>query len=268
MPNEVNTFLQLFFRWAHVVAGIAWIGHLYFFNWVNGPFQGKIDGPTKKAVNPELLPRALFWFRWGAAWTWITGILLVGLIYYQTRTVLFEVDGNPWLWLFIVLVMWALGFVIYNAIMKSLANKTVGAAICLVLYAIVYGVLECPKLGHFSGRALYIHAGATFGTIMAMNVWMVIWPLQKKIITALKEGNPLPADSPEVKTAGLRSRHNTYMSIPLVFFMISNHYPQMYGYTPFIGPVPYRDFCALGVIVVGFVFARLMYGKAGKVPGF
>jgi uncharacterized membrane protein len=268
MPNEVNTFLQLFFRWAHVVVGIIWIGHLYFFNWVNGPFQAKIDGPTKKLVNPELMPRALFWFRWGAAWTWITGILLVGLIYYQTRTVLFEVDGNPWLWLFIVLVMWALGFVIYNAIMKSLANKTVGAAICLVLYAIVYGILECPKLGHFSGRALYIHAGATFGTIMALNVWMVIWPLQKKIITALKAGTPLAADSPEVKTAGLRSRHNTYMSIPLVFFMISNHYPQMYGYTPFLGPIPYRDFCALGVIVVGFVFARLMYGKAGKVPGF
>src|SRR5256885_8703658 len=115
MPNELNTFLQLSFRWAHVVAGIIWIGHLYFFNWVNGPFQGKIDGPTKKLVNPELMPRALFWFRWGAAWTWITGILLAGLIYYQTKTVLFEVDGNPWLWLFIVLVMWAVGFVIYNA---------------------------------------------------------------------------------------------------------------------------------------------------------
>src|ERR671934_4123 len=74
-------------RCAHVVAGITWIGHLYFFNWVNGPFQGKIDGPTKKAVNPELMPRALFWFRWGAAWTWITGVLLAGLIYYQSRQV-------------------------------------------------------------------------------------------------------------------------------------------------------------------------------------
>src|SRR5205814_8998758 len=59
-------------------------------------------------------------------------------------------------------ILWALGFVIYNAIMKAMANKTVAAGICLVLYAIVYGILECPKLGHFSGRALYIHAGATF----------------------------------------------------------------------------------------------------------
>ena len=268
MPNALNDVLQAFFRWFHVVAGIAWIGHLYFFNFVNGPFQGKIDGPTKKAVNPELMPRALFWFRWGAAWTWITGILLAGLIYYQSRQMLFENGtGNPWLWLFIVLVMWALGFVIYNAIMKALANKTVAATICLVLYALVYGILECPKLGNFGGRALYIHAGATFGTIMALNVWMVIWPMQKKILTALKEGNPLPPDSPEVKIAGLRSRHNTYMSVPLVFFMVSNHYSTMYGYTPWLGPIPSRDFCALGVIVVGFIAVRLMYGKAAKVPG-
>jgi uncharacterized membrane protein len=260
MPNEVNTVLQLLFRWAHIVAGIAWIGHLYFFNFVNGPFQGKIDGPTKKAANPELLPRALFWFRWGAAWTWITGVLLVGLIYYQSRQVLFETgEGNPWLWLAVVLVIWALGFVVYNAIMKAIANKVVAAGICLLLYAGAYAVLEC--LGHFSGRSLYIHAGATFGTIMAMNVWMVIWPMQKKIITALKAGTPLAPDSPEVKIAGLRSRHNTYMSVPLIFFMISNHYPTMYS-------SQFRDAYAAGVIILGFIATRLMYGKAGKVPGF
>lgn len=261
MNSDLNTLLQLFFRWAHVIAGITWIGHLYFFNWVNGPFQGKIDGPTKRAVNPELQPRALFWFRWGAAWTWITGILLAGLVYYQAKTVLFEQDqaGNPWLWLAITLILWAVGFVVYNAIMKALANKIVAATICLVLFAGSWLFLE--YVGHYSGRALYIHGGATFGTMMALNVWMIIWPYQQKILHATKEGNPLPADSPLVKTAGLRSRHNTYMSFPLVFFMISNHYPTMYGN-------PYRDLCAFGVIVVGFFFARLMYGKAPKVQGF
>ena len=262
MNAQLQDMLNLLFRWAHVIAGITWIGHLYFFNWVNGPFQGKIDGPTKRLVNPELMPRALFWFRWGAAWTWFTGILLAGIIYYQTRQVLFEdqyQNNNPWLWLAITLIAWALGFVIYNAIMKALANKVVAAAICLVLYAGVWLLLE--HVGHYSGRALYIHGGATFGTIMALNVWMIIWPYQKKIITALKEGSPLPATDPIVTTAGLRSRHNTYMSVPLVFFMISNHYPTMFSN-------PYRDICALGVIVIAFIVTRLLYGKAAKVPGF
>lgn len=262
MNAQLNDILNLFFRWFHVVAGITWIGHLYFFNWVNGPFQGKIDGPTKKLVNPELMPRALFWFRWGAAWTWITGVLLAGIVYYQEKKQLFDdlhTDNNPWLWLAITLVGWAVGFVIYNAVMKSLANKVVGAAICLVLYAGFWALLEC--VGHYGGRALYIHGGATFGTIMALNVWMVIWPYQKKIITALKDGNPLPATDPIVTTAGLRSRHNTYMSVPLIFFMISNHYYPMFSN-------PYHDVCAAGIIVIGFVVVRLLYGKAAKVPGF
>jgi len=263
MNEPLNTVLNLIFRWAHVVAGIAWIGHLYFFNWVNGPFQTKIDGPTKKLVNPELMPRALFWFRWGAAWTWITGFVLAGIVYYQARQMLFEQnyqDSNPWLWLAIFLVTMAVGFVVYNAIMKALANKVVAAAICLVLYAGVWALLE--YFGHYGGRALYIHGGMVFGTIMALNVWMVIWPYQKKIITALKAGSPLPPDSPEVKIAGLRSRHNTYMSVPLVFFMITYHY----GATMYSNP--YRDVCATGIIVIGFFMVWLLYWKAGKVQGF
>src|ERR671919_248278 len=75
--------LEAIFRWMHVFAGIIWIGHLYFFNWVNGPLQAKLDGPTKKIVVPELMPRALYWFRWGAAYTWITGVLLLGLVVYM-----------------------------------------------------------------------------------------------------------------------------------------------------------------------------------------
>jgi len=261
MNNDLNTILQLLFRWAHIVAGIVWIGMLYFFNFVNGPVQGKLDGPTKKALNPELMPRALFWFRWGAAWTWITGILLAGLVYYQAAQVLFEQDhpGNPWLWLAIVLILLAVGFVIYNFIMKALPNKVVAAAICLVIFAGVYLFLE--YVGHFSGRALYIHAGAIFGTTMMLNVWMVIWPNQKKIITATKAGTPLAADSPEVKVAGLRSRHNTYMSVPLIFTMISNHYPTMFAND-------YRDVCLAATIALGFFVTWLLFQKAPKVQGF
>ena len=260
MNEDLNNLIQLILRWGHVVAGIAWIGLLWFFNWVNGPFQAKIDGPTKRAVNPELLPRALYWFRWGAAWTWITGILLAGLIYYHGKIVFEDPNsGNPWLWLAVVLIVLAVGFVIYNAIMKAVANKVAGAAICLVLFACSYLFLE--YVGRFGGRALYIHAGAIFGTTMALNVWMLIWPNQKKIITATKAGTPLAADSPEVKIAGLRSRHNTYMSVPLIFFMISNHYPTVYGST-------YRDLYALVVVVIGFLSVWMLYKQAAKVQGF
>src|SRR5919109_5473883 len=79
----ISSAFEALFRWMHVFAGILWIGLLYFFNFVNGPFEGKLDGGAKKTVIPELRPRALFWFRWGAAWTWITGVLLLGIIYYM-----------------------------------------------------------------------------------------------------------------------------------------------------------------------------------------
>src|SRR5215470_10895799 len=76
-------FLQSVFRWIHVVAGVMWIGHLYFFNFVNSQLAPVLDGETKKKVVPELMPRALFWFRWGAAYTWVTGIVLLLLVFYH-----------------------------------------------------------------------------------------------------------------------------------------------------------------------------------------
>ncbi|HEX2062505.1 MAG TPA: urate hydroxylase PuuD [Thermoanaerobaculia bacterium] len=260
MPQNVNDILQLFLRWAHVVAGIIWIGHLYFFNWVNAHFAKALDGPTKKVVVPELMPRALYWFRWGAAWTWITGILLGGLIYYHSRIVFedpTDTSNNPWLWLAIVFVILAVGFVVYNAVMKSVKNILVANTIVLLLLAGVYLFLE--HVGKFGGRSLYIHTGVILGTMMAANVWMVIWPYQKKIIAATKDGTA--PDAALVAQAGLRSRHNTFMSVPLVFTMVSNHYPTMYGNT-------YRDLCLLGVFVLGFVAVRLLYGKSAKVAPF
>jgi uncharacterized membrane protein len=260
MPQSVNDVLQLFLRWAHVVAGIMWIGHLYFFNWVNANFVKVLDGPTKKIVVPELAPRALFWFRWGAAWTWLTGILLGGLVYYHSKIVFedpTDASNNPWLWLAIVVVILIVGFLVYNVVMKKVANVVVANTIVLLLLAAVYLFLE--HVGRFGGRSLYLHTGLILGTIMAMNVWMVIWPYQKKIIAATKEGTA--PDAALVAQAALRSRHNTYMSVPLIFTMISNHYPTMYGNT-------YRDVCLIGVFVLGFGFVRSMYGKSAKVTGF
>jgi uncharacterized membrane protein len=260
MPQTVNDVLQLFLRWAHVVAGVLWIGHLYFFNFVNAHFAKALDGPTKKITVPELMPRALFWFRWGAAWTWLTGILLGGLIYYHSKIVFDDPtnpDNNPWLWLAIVIVILIVGFLVYNAVMKGVKNVLVANTIVLLLFAGAYLFLE--HVGKFGGRSLYIHAGLIFGTMMAANVWMVIWPAQKRIITATKAGTA--PDPNDVANAGLRSRHNTFMSVPLIFTMISNHYPTMYGQT-------FRDVCLLGVIVLGFAFTRWLYGKSAKVAAF
>src|SRR6187431_3164682 len=83
MDPVVNEWLNVIFRWIHVVAGIMWIGHLWFFNFVNAQVAKTYDADSKKKVVPELMPRALYWFRWGAAYTFITGFLLLGLVYYM-----------------------------------------------------------------------------------------------------------------------------------------------------------------------------------------
>src|SRR5260370_31636979 len=92
--TDVFWNFEFLFRWLHVLAGIVWIGHLYFFNFVNGPFQGKLDGPTKKIVNPQLMPRALFWFRWGAMFTFIFGLVLFTMLYMYQPRVGFAPSGN------------------------------------------------------------------------------------------------------------------------------------------------------------------------------
>jgi uncharacterized membrane protein len=104
------------------------------------------------------------------------------------------------------------------------------------------------------GRALFIYAGSTFGTIMAMNVWMRIWPSQRKIIAGIKGTSPAP-DASVAALAGLRSKHNTYMSVPLIFFMVSNHFPTVYG----------NDnawVIALAFVAVGWGITKFLYNKS------
>lgn len=255
MNPEVNTWMQLILRWAHVVAGVIWIGHLYFFNWVNGPFA-KTLGDEKRKIVPALMPRALFWFRWGAAWTWITGILLVGLIYHHGRIVFEEPStGNMGLALGLLIASIFAAFV-YDVIMRGVANVLVANSLSLVLLAAMYFLLK--SFGGFGGRALYIHVGLMFGTAMAMNVWMRIWPAQKKIIPAVRDG--VAPDAALAAMAALRSRHNTFMSVPLLFLMVSNHYP-----TVFSGKL--AEVYLVGFIAVGFIVTRMLYGKSAKVEG-
>ncbi len=246
-----NQLIESIFRWIHVVAGITWIGLLYFFNFVNSGFAPTMDGETKKKVVPELMPRALYWFRWGAAYTWVTGVLLLLLVYYHSGLV-FD-DGQWGVMSFIGLAIVFLGVFVYDVLYKTaladLRNGFIGGVILAT--AVVFFL----DYAGFSFRGYSIHLGAMFGTIMAFNVWFRIWPSQQKIITATKAGQaPDPA---LVALAGLRSRHNTYMSVPLVFTMISQH--AIWASNPI--------FLTL-VILVGWGAVYWLYTKAATVKGF
>jgi uncharacterized membrane protein len=136
---QAMDILQSLFRWVHVGAGIVWIGMLYFFNFVNANFAATMDGETKKKVVPELMPRALYWFRWGAVWTWLTGFLLLLLVFYHGG-ILFDA-GYGWGLPAIVMLLLSLVFapLIYDAIMKAMAPKNVmgGIVVCFLLLAVI-----------------------------------------------------------------------------------------------------------------------------------
>jgi uncharacterized membrane protein len=245
-------WLNALFRWIHVIAGVTWIGHLYFFNFVNAQVAKTYDADSKKKVVPELMPRALYFFRWGAAWTWITGILLFGIVYAMGGALVDpESTMGPGPASAIALVILVVAFFLYDVLWKSPLAKNAMAAngVSIALIAVLAFLLQRT----FSGRASYILLGATLGTIMAANVWMRIWPSQRRIIGAIKAGQA--PDAAVVGLAGLRSRHNTFMSIPLIFLMVSNHYPTLYG-------SPLAWVWALVIVGIGFALASWLYAKA------
>ena len=256
--------LEALFRWMHVFVGIIWIGHLYFFNWVNGAMAAQLDGPTKKAVVPELMPRALYWFRWGAAWTWITGVLLLLLVYYHGQQAL-ATDATWSAGAIVMIAVTFLGVFVYDLLWKSgaAANVRVGVIISFVLLSVVVALYV--YVGNFSYRGVLIHTGTLFGTAMAFNVWYRIWPAQHKIIRAIKDGNKPDGDL--VKLAGLRSKHHTYMSLPLLWAMVGQHTTYFAGGNMGI-PSEYYWVFWLAVIALGWHIVFHCYKKAGKVPGF
>jgi uncharacterized membrane protein len=247
--------LEALFRWVHIVAGIVWIGHLYFFNFVNAPFEGTLDGDAKKKVVPQLRPRALYWFRWGAAWTWITGFLLALMVFYHGQ-LMFDMGGTWNALAFVMVAVTFLAFVVYDPLAKQefAKNNKQMAGVAFVLVVLV--VLGYKQAG-FGYRAYVIHLGALFGTLMAANVWMRIWPAQREIITAIRDGQAPPAD--KVAMAGQRSRHNVYMSVPLVWTMINSHTT-----VPFATSVVYL----LAIVAASWGVTMLLYKKAAAIKGF
>ena len=196
---------SLLIRWIHVIAGITWIGHLYFFNFVNVPLQASLDDPSKKAVNPKLLPRALWWFRWGAMITFLAGLLLFTTTYMYT-------PGN--------------GFGPNSNFTEALT-------------------------GDVTGRAMWIMVGMLFGTIMWFNVWFVIWPAQKSLLSGKVQQDQIPNVR---KKALLFSRINTYLSGPMLFGMLA--------------PAHYSSFNVVTLVVailVGVAVAWVAINSSSKV---
>jgi uncharacterized membrane protein len=199
------------------------------------------------------MPRALYWFRWGAAYTFITGILLLFQLYWFGGYMVGpDQSMGPHAAGGIGLVLIVIGFVIYDQLWKNMKNEMAGMVISFVLVAVFAFVLWRIM----TGRAAFIHIGALFGTIMAANVWMRIWPNQRKIIAGVKGTGPA-ADPAVVALAGLRSKHNTYMSFPLMFLMVSNHFPTVYGQS-------YGWVTAMVLIAVGWFVTKLLYGKSAS----
>jgi uncharacterized membrane protein len=229
-PQDFATNFQFLLRWVHLLAGIAWIGMLYFFNLVNVQFQKELDAATKGKVVPLLMPKALFWFRWGAMFTWFSGFIYYFLIV--------DSEKAQHVVLAYFLVGWSIAFVAVSALLRaSVAGGPLkdGRALALVIAIVVlfigYATTLMAQNAGASSKSISIMLGGGLGTIMFLNVWMIIWPLQKKIIAAVKAtadtGAAAPADQAKwARRAFLASRANAWLSIPMLFFMgAASHFP-------------------------------------------
>ena len=268
MSSFIREWLNLVVRWLHVFAGIMWVGQTYYFTWLDGQFakaESRTSGGTPTAVwmvhsggfytvekhnSLGAGPEQVRWFRWEALMTWLSGMVLLFLVYY-TSSGLVDADvatisqGTA---IAIGLTVLVGGLVLYDLAVRLFLGKSEAmfAAFSLIMTAaIAWGLLHVV-----SARAAYLHVGALFGTIMTINVWMRILPAQRKMIAAAAAGATF--DVSLSAQAKLRSKHNTFMAVPVVFLMISNHFPvATYGSS-------YSWEILIALILIGWAAAKLI----------
>ena len=232
MDYALFEWLNLVLRWAHVFAAILWVGTTYFFTWLDAEFSRRgedvwlVHSGGFYIVTKEKLvagvAQKLHWFKWEAAFTWITGMLLLILVYdYGGLQVDAGSDINPRVASLVGFAALVAGWAIYDAIWQSpLRNREpIAIVVCFVLLvAATWGLTRV-----LSGRSAYVHVGGMLGTIMTANVWMRILPGQRKMIRAVDEGRE--PDLSLAARAKLRSKHNTFLVVPVLAIMLSNHFP-------------------------------------------
>ena len=248
--QEFLDWLLLLGRWLHITVAITWIGTSIFFMWLDRSFvknpDSKKDGHLgelwmvhgggfykveKMQMDKQKVPKHLHWFKWESYWTWMSGMFLLVLTYYTgSGTYLLDPSISDisfpaaiFLSLFSLFGSWIFyDFVWERSFSKN--NPLVGHALTIGWFIFIT-ILLCQKL---SGRAAYIHVGAMLGTWMALNVFMRIIPRQVKMVEATAKGEGFNQDWPV--NAKNRSSHNTYFTLPVIFIMLSNHFPTTYGH--------------------------------------
>ena len=242
--------VDVLFRWLHVIAAIAWIGSSFYFialdNHLRPPKEeadsergvggeaweihgGGFYQVQKYRIAPKALPEPLYWFKWEAYTTWLSGFALLIVLYYvNANTYLIDksvADLRPWEAIAISIALLAAAWVVYDGLCRLIPNDLALGGVLLALVTLAaWGISHL-----FSGRAEYIQIGAMLGTMMAGNVFFVIIPAHWELIRAKQAGREPSA------AAGLRAKqrsvHNNYLTLPVVFTMISNHFPITYGHS-------------------------------------
>ena len=247
MDVDIYAWMNLALRWLHLIAGISWIGASFYFVWLDNHLRpakepkpglggevwsvhgGGFYHKQKYLVAPEQMPDELHWFKWEAYTTWLSGFALLVLIYYVSADS-FLIDRSKviltqWQAIGFGLAMLAGGWLVYDALCRSSLGQNV-----VVFGAIWFAMLTLAAavMVHvFSDRGAFIHLGAMIGTVMVANVFLVIIPNQRKVVDTLASGGtPDPLLGAQAKQ---RSVHNNYMTLPVLFTMISLHYPMIVG---------------------------------------
>ena len=239
--GEQATLIVL--RWIHIVAGVMWVGLLYFFNLVNFPFLQELDASQRSAVIPKLMSRSMWWFRWSSLVTVLVGFAYWNHIVAENARAAISAGESASAGRLIgsFVVIWTLAFAVEMGVLMSPAEALRKGAVFGVIMAVViviaaYSFLAMNQQGWESNQTLAIGIGGGLGWFMMFNVWGLVWRMQKRMIRWTEEnaskGTAVPAEAAKfARLTFLAARLNFWVSFPMLFFMgASSHYLMFIGY--------------------------------------